>query len=342
MPESKTKATEPTGPDPTPEPVEPGLDPETEPGLNPEALGRGPRNDTGLPNVHQAIAEAMRLVRAVGKWGQNKEQNYKFRSIDDFMTALNPAMAKAGVHIVPTVLQRITDDSHTTSNNKVMRWVDVEMRFRIFGPAGDFVDVITWGEARDSADKGTNKAMTGAFKYAVMQAFMVPTQDLEDADQSSPEVEPVRQEARAERRQAERQQAPRVADGVQIAAALKGASTKTDMGQRLAALPGALVVENSPGRFAYDSKRLREIDVVLDEGEGDTMSAWEAIGIFGASLPDAIEDPAEPEIPEPPQNTQGPAQRLHAGDPDPEGDLWAREDAERQQQAEGRNEEPGR
>lgn len=316
---------------------------EPQQGVDPETLGQGPRNGGDqLPNVHQSIAEAMRLVRAVGKWGTNKDQNYRFRSIDDFMTALNPAMAKAGVHIVPTVLQRIIDDTHTTRGGSIMRWVDVEMRFRIFGPAGDFVDVTTWGEARDSADKGTNKAMTGAFKYAIMQAFMVPTQDLEDADQSSPEAEPaqvVRQEARAERRQAERQQAPRVADGVQIAAALKAATTKTDMGARLAALPGGLVVESAPGKYAYDSKRLREIDVALDEGEGDTMSAWEAIGIFGASLPDSIEDPEPLPIPEPPQNTRGPAQRLHAGDPDPEGDLWAQEDA---QAAEGMNEEPGR
>jgi hypothetical protein len=152
-----------------------------------------------IPNVHQAMANAMARVRAVGKWGQNTEQGYSFRSIDHFMTALSPAMAAAGVHIAPKVLRRITDDTHTTrSGNTIMRWVDVEMRFRFYGPAGDHFDVITWGEARDAADKATNKAMTGAFKYAIMQAFMVPTEDLDDADRHSPEADapPAQQQQR--------------------------------------------------------------------------------------------------------------------------------------------------
>jgi hypothetical protein len=147
----------------------------------------GVARPTPPPNVHQAMAEAMAQVRAVGKWGVNKDQGYSFRSIDHFMSALSPAMAAAGVHIAPAVLQRLTDDTHETRGGAIMRWVDVEMRFTFYGPAGDSFDVVTWGEARDAADKATNKAMTGAFKYAIMQAFMVPTEDLDDQDRTTPE-----------------------------------------------------------------------------------------------------------------------------------------------------------
>lgn len=308
--------------------------PQERPGIDPETLGHGPRgNGSDLPNVHQAIAETMHLVRAVGKWGQNREQNYSFRSVDDFMTALNPAMAKAGVHIVPTVLQRIVDESHKTSSNKVQRWVDLEVRFRIYGPAGDFVDVITWGESRDAADKATNKAMTAAFKYAILQAFMVPTVDLEDSDGGSPEAAPpepqqqVRQQARAERRQSERTQAaPPVQVGALIAEALQGATTKTNMGKRLATVPGALVVEREPGKFAFNSQALREIEVRLDEGDGGTMSAWEAIGIFGASLPDELYDPGEPgdvePVYEPPASPRAAQRRGPQDGPDEEDARW--------------------
>ena len=217
-----------------------------------------------------------------------------------------------------------------------MRWVDVEMRFRIYGPDGSHVDVVTWGEARDAADKATNKAMTGAFKYAIMQAFMVPTQDLQDADQFSPEAEPaqqVRQEARAERRASERQQSQRLTPeelAEQIVNALQSAATKTDMGRRLAAIPGAFVVESAPGKYAYAKDRLREMDVVLDKTTGDVVTAWEAIATFGAALPDEIHDDGP--VQQPPANTGGPATRLGPDDPDPEGSLWEQEDQQADQQ----------
>ena len=140
-----------------------------------------------LPNVHQAIADAMRRIRAVGKEGRNARDGYAFKRIDDFMTAAHEALSQAGVHIVPKVLQRITDETHLTGSGNVMRWVDLEVQFRFYGPRGDSVKVVTWGEGRDASDKATNKALTGAMKYALMYALMVPTDDIQDADRSSPE-----------------------------------------------------------------------------------------------------------------------------------------------------------
>lgn len=140
------------------------------------------------PNVHQAMASVMESVTAVGKTGRNTEQGYTFRSIDKFMDALNPAMSEHGVHVVPRVLQRFTDE-RTTRNGARMRLVDLEVAFTFWGPAGDSVVAVAWGEGSDTSDKATNKAMTGAFKYAIVQAFMVPTSDLSDADQHTTEVD---------------------------------------------------------------------------------------------------------------------------------------------------------
>jgi hypothetical protein len=147
-----------------------------------------PTRPEPLPNVHQCIAKAMRLVRPVGKEGVNQSDGYRFKRIDDFMTAANAAMAEAGVHAVPKVLKRITDDtSHTTQRGNVIRWVDLQVRFRFYGPAGDYVDAITWGEGRDASDKATNKALTAAQKYALMYVLMIPTSDIADGDADSPE-----------------------------------------------------------------------------------------------------------------------------------------------------------
>jgi hypothetical protein len=47
--------------------------------------------------------------------------------------------------------------------------------------------VQTYGEAMDSADKATNKAMSAAYKYAAFLAFCIPTEGDNDADATTPE-----------------------------------------------------------------------------------------------------------------------------------------------------------
>jgi predicted urease superfamily metal-dependent hydrolase len=46
----------------------------------------------------------------------------------------------------------------------------------------------TFGEAMDSGDKATNKAMSAAYKYAAFQTFAIPTEGNPDADAETHEV----------------------------------------------------------------------------------------------------------------------------------------------------------
>src|SRR5690606_34316493 len=46
----------------------------------------------------------------------------------------------------------------------------------------------TFGEAMDTADKATNKAMSAAYKYVCMQAFAIPTEGDNDADATTHEL----------------------------------------------------------------------------------------------------------------------------------------------------------
>ena len=45
-----------------------------------------------------------------------------------------------------------------------------------------------FGEAMDSSDKATNKAMSAAYKYACIQTFSIPVTGEPDADADSPQV----------------------------------------------------------------------------------------------------------------------------------------------------------
>ena len=65
----------------------------------------------------------------------------------------------------------------------------VEAEFDFVSSAdGSAHTVRTFGEAMDSGDKATNKAMSAAYKYAAFMTFAIPTEGDNDADATSHEV----------------------------------------------------------------------------------------------------------------------------------------------------------
>lgn len=148
--------------------------------------------ETTTPQVYAAIANVMAALSSEGisKTKTNSQQNYKFRGIDDVYNALAPVLAKEKLLILPRVLSRIEEERETKSGGQ-LAYVTVHMEFDLVsGLDGSKHTVSTYGEAMDSADKATNKAMSAAFKYAAFQAFCIPTEGHEDADQTTYEVAP--------------------------------------------------------------------------------------------------------------------------------------------------------
>lgn len=140
------------------------------------------------PTIQQALGKVTKALKAVPKGDRNKDQGYNFRGIDSVMTALHPHLADAGVVITPMV-ENVTYDSYSTRKGTEMRVAVVTVRYRFHGPAGDYVDAVVVGEASDTADKATNKALSAAFKYALVQTFTLPT-DESDADSETHERAP--------------------------------------------------------------------------------------------------------------------------------------------------------
>lgn len=146
----------------------------------------GPLFPSSIPTVHQAIGYVVRDLRGVGKDQQNTDQRYRYRGIEDVLKALHPVLGQHGVFIVPHVIERLYEDVTSTKGTKG-RLVNLHMSYEIFGPRGDRVLADTWGEALDYSDKGTNKAMTAAFKYMLCEVFAIGDGE-EEADSVSPEV----------------------------------------------------------------------------------------------------------------------------------------------------------
>jgi hypothetical protein len=143
------------------------------------------------PHVYQAIAEVQGELATVGiaKNRRNTQgSGYNFRGIDDVYAALSPLLAKHKLVVVPRVNERECIERQSKSGGALF-YVTVHAEF-------DFVSAIdgtthtaaTFGEAMDSGDKATNKAMSAAYKYAAFMTFAIPTEGDNDADGSTHEV----------------------------------------------------------------------------------------------------------------------------------------------------------
>ncbi len=141
-------------------------------------------------SVYKCINTVQRKLAATGitKDRRNQQQGYNFRGIDDVYNALAPLLADAGLCILPRMLSRTCEERQTKSGGSLF-YVTVEAEFDfVSAEDGTKHTVKTFGEAMDSGDKATNKAMSAAYKYAAMQAFAIPTEGDNDADAHTHEV----------------------------------------------------------------------------------------------------------------------------------------------------------
>jgi hypothetical protein len=140
-----------------------------------------------IPHVYTAIAAVMDEISKAGisKDRKNDQQGYNFRGIDDVYNAMAPILAKNGLCILPVVKNRDVVE-RTTARGSVLFYVTVHVDFQLVSSKdGSSHTISVVGEAMDSGDKATNKAMSAAFKYACMQAFCIPTEGDNDADKTT-------------------------------------------------------------------------------------------------------------------------------------------------------------
>lgn len=139
--------------------------------------------------IHESICATMNDVGAVTKGDFNTYDKYKFRGIDAVMNALNPAMRKNGIFVVPEVLEHRQDERQSQKGG-LMIYTTCKVKYTFYAKDGSSLDAVVVGEAMDRSDKSTNKAMSAAFKYACFQTFCIPTEEMQDADSESPQVKP--------------------------------------------------------------------------------------------------------------------------------------------------------
>ena len=216
--------------------------------------------------IYAAINAIQKKLNKTGitKSHKNQTQGYNFRGIDDVYNVLSPLMAEHGVCIMPRMTAR-TMTERTTQKGGVLFSVCVEAEFDfVSSEDGSRHTVKTFGEAMDSGDKATNKAMSAAYKYACFQTFAIPVAGENDGDAKTykpkAEAKTPNQESRA---------------------AAQGSVVNTDATEILTGIPSEVTerkVKNRKGDI------VPAWDIVIDDTRVSTLD--EAQGMLAISARD--------------------------------------------------------
>jgi hypothetical protein len=129
--------------------------------------------------IAQALNEIMKAVGGIAKKDKNTAQGFNFRGIDSVVNAVSPALQRFGVVVIPSVEEYDYQTVEIGRNRTAMGHVRVKVSYTFIGANGDAIKATVVGEAMDSGDKATAKAMSVAFRTALLQSLSLPTDEVD-------------------------------------------------------------------------------------------------------------------------------------------------------------------
>ena len=127
-------------------------------------------------NLYQKIHAVMGMVEYLKKDGEvryGEGIQYRYVSEQKVTTEVRKAMLEVGLVIMPT----------STTQRQIDRITYVDAKYKLVNVDDplDYVNISSVGAGWDSQDKGPGKAMTYAYKYALLRTFMIPSGEDPDA-----------------------------------------------------------------------------------------------------------------------------------------------------------------
>lgn len=144
-------------------------------------------------SVYAKIAAVQGALAREGIAKSRKNQtpgaSYNFRGIDEVYNTLSSLLAENNLCILPRIVGHSMAERGKTKAGNAIFSVIVEAEFDFVSADDGSCHVVrSYGEAMDSSDKATNKAMSAAYKYMALMTFAIPTEGDNDADAHTPEV----------------------------------------------------------------------------------------------------------------------------------------------------------
>ena len=139
---------------------------------------------TTTPAIYGQLAQVMADCTHVAKRDVNQHQRFHFRGIDAVVNAVGPILREHKVIVLPQV-RDVTYEHVATSGGKASTACRVLADYVfVSGVDGSTLTATVAAESWDTGDKATPKAMSVAFRTALLQALALPT-DEPDPDASS-------------------------------------------------------------------------------------------------------------------------------------------------------------
>ena len=126
--------------------------------------------------IYTALAAVMADVDHVAKRDRNSQQGFSFRGVDAVVNAVGPALRKHRVLVLPE-LRNVTYEAMPLSSGKTATVCRVVVAYRFSAPDGSSIESVVAAEAFDMGDKATPKAMSVAFRTALLQSLALPTDE---------------------------------------------------------------------------------------------------------------------------------------------------------------------
>lgn len=164
--------------------------------------------------IYPALVAIMRAIGPIAKSETNNSQKYNFRGVDAVYNACHPHLAEHGVFSTSCVVKATHTQVGTTTKggDKTLNHAILHMRFTYWAEDGSSVSTEVVGEGMDyGGDKASNKAMSVADKYALLQLLKIPTATI-DPDRTPHERPTTKAGAPSQKPRAERVPANAIKD----------------------------------------------------------------------------------------------------------------------------------
>lgn len=125
-------------------------------------------------NIYQRLLRCMEEVQYIQKESKKVNNQYTFVSHDAVSKKCRPAFIDNGVLPIPHVVRR--------ENNGNRVEIDMTVEFVNVDDPADRITVESFGFGIDPQDKGPGKAMSYAYKYALLKALALETGDDPERD----------------------------------------------------------------------------------------------------------------------------------------------------------------
>ncbi|MBQ7092692.1 MAG: ERF family protein [Clostridia bacterium] len=131
-------------------------------------------------NVYQRMHAVMRQITYVEKSAPEGGE-YAAMMSDAVVSALRSALIQHGLVIFPVEVNRTRSETRVAGITNHLTELDVVYKIQNVDDPKDFALCASTGAGADLQDKGSNKALTAAYKYMARQAFAISSK-LDDPD----------------------------------------------------------------------------------------------------------------------------------------------------------------